>query len=165
MKITNSILVLPLLILAACGPRNRVQTGLEGKPMPDFSLLLTDSATHFSTRSIPVGKPVVLFAFSPICPYSRDQMRQIISNINNLKDIRFYVLSNGDFQSMKLFSNYYHLERYPNITVGLDTGNYFSKYYDAAMVPYLAVFNRNKVLTQALLGETDIRIIEGIAKE
>ncbi|GAA3946157.1 hypothetical protein GCM10022209_47800 [Chitinophaga oryziterrae] len=133
--------------------RNREETGKEGKPLPIFSLLLADSTTYFTTRSIPAGKPVVLFYFGTHCPYSHAQMEEIVSEMDKMKDIRFYLITTAPFNEMKAFCKQYALNEYPNVTVGRDYTEFFSNYYEARGVPFTAIYRKNKILHEAFIGK------------
>jgi thiol-disulfide isomerase/thioredoxin len=157
--------LIPIAVLILVGCRHKEVTGLEGKLMPSFDLLLPDSITHLNTNNIPIGKPVVLFYFGPYCPYSRAEMEDIISNIDKLKSLHFYIFTSFPFQDMKKFYDYYKLNNYPNITIGTDTANYFGRYYKAPGYPFLAIYDKKKHLKEAILGKSDIDLIKNIALE
>jgi thiol-disulfide isomerase/thioredoxin len=152
--------VLTVVVMTGCNQGNAVKTGMEGKTMPSFALRLADSTSFFNTASIPAGKPSVLFLFSPFCPYCRAEMDGIIDNMQELKDVHFYLLTPWPFHDMKLFYAYYHLEKYPNLTVGVDTSNFFGKYIHAQGVPYTAFYGKDKKLDKVFVGKTDAGIIE-----
>lgn len=147
------IALLLLVSLYGCFDKEAIKTGLEGKPLPSFSLLLPDSVTYLNTNSIPSGRPIALFYYGPYCPYSRAQMEIIINNMSVLKDIQFYVFTSYPFHDMKKFSDDYHLNKYPNITAGRDDKRFFSEYFQVPGVPYLAVYDKNKRLKRAFIGQ------------
>lgn len=159
------IFALPLLLFIGCVDKSKVITGLEGKPMPSFDLLLEDSTTNLNTKDIPFGKPIVLFAFRPDCPFCQAEIKEITKNISELKDIRIYLLTSAKFSDAKHFYNSYNLEKYKQICVGIDSLNKFVDYYNCPGVPYLAVFDPQKKLKQAILGKTSIGYIKNIAFE
>jgi hypothetical protein len=164
----NLKVIATLLILAGlCGCANlpKEKSGLEGKPLPSFSLFLADSITHFNTSAIPSGQPIVLFYFGPYCPYSRAQMDDIIAHIKTLNSIRFYILTTSPFSEMKTFYTDYQLQKYPNIVVGVDYTSYFGDYFNAPGVPCLAIYDRQKRLKEILHGKSDISTIKEIAFE
>jgi thiol-disulfide isomerase/thioredoxin len=142
-----------LVGLASCYGKKPQKTGLEGKPMPSFDLLLPDSMTTFSTGSIPEGQPVVLYYFGPNCPYSKAQMKEIVDNIGTLRDIRFYVFTTWPFDEMKSFYEHYELKKYPNIITGLDYNAFFVDYFKAQGVPYMAIYGKDKKLNKAFVGK------------
>ena len=148
--------------LTGCFDSPKLKTGFEGKPMPSFGLLLPDSATHIQTASIKEGKPSILFSFGPYCPYSRAQMEDIISHMDDLKNYQLYVFTNAPFRDMKVFYNTYPFAKYSNITVGIDYADFFGPYYGAQGVPYIAVYDSHKLLKQVLYGKSSIDEITSI---
>lgn len=159
---------LPLLLLiglTSCFSRDPEKTGLEGKPIPSFSLLLADSTSYLNTQNIPSGKPVVFFLFGPHCTYSHAQMDEIIKYMSILKDIRFYLLTTAPFGEMKEFYNHYQLNKYSNITAGIDYTNFFGDYFEARGVPYLAIYRKDKRLHEAFIGKIDGRQIRDSAED
>ena len=152
--------------LLSCHPNDRpaIKTGFEGKPLPSFSLLLSDSTTSLNTLDIPKGQPIVLLYFSPQCPFCRAEIADIIRNITTMKDVRFYLFTNWPFRTFKGFYKHYQLDKYPNIVAGQDSANYFARYFQAAVVPYTAVYSKNKLLEQAFMGRMDARQIKAVAE-
>jgi hypothetical protein len=147
------ILLLLMAALSGCyGKRPPIKTGLEGKVLPSFNILLNDSNTFFNTNNIPVGKSVVLYYFSPECPYCRAQMEEIVEHTSSLRDIRFYVFTSWPFSEMKRFYEHYQLERYPNIVVGVDYSKFFVTHFRAQGIPYMAIYGRDKKLKEVFMG-------------
>ncbi|HEX9512833.1 MAG TPA: thioredoxin fold domain-containing protein [Puia sp.] len=161
----NIAILLLLASLSGCLGKAHEKTGLEGKPLPSFNLFLMDSTTYFNTNSIPTGKPIALFYFSPSCPYCRAQTEEIVEHMKKLKDINFYIFTTAPFTELKSFYDYYQLKKYPNVTVGLDYTSFFGNYFKAQGVPYMAIYNNNKRLKQVLVGKTEISVIKDIALE
>lgn len=147
------IMVLIIAALAGCYGSAPEKKGMEGKPLPEFNLLLTDSLTWINTRNIPAGKPIVLFYFSPTCPYCRAQTEEIIEDIDKLKNIQFYFITPQPLASLKSFCKEFELSKYPNITSGVDTGTFVSDYFEIEGVPYMAIFGNNKTLNKSYLGK------------
>lgn len=141
-----------------------ILTGMENKPLPAIDILLPDSTTYFNTTKIPTGKKVVLFYYSPTCPYCRAQMRETLNNINKFKEEQLCVLIGGDFRSMKEFSQYYMLQKYPNVIVGIDTGFIVARNYAIPGVPFTAVFDENKVLKSAYVGRLPKKALINITR-
>lgn len=141
------------------------KTGMEGKPLPEFNLLLTDSTTWINTRNIPSGKPTVLFYFSPTCSYCRAQTEEIIEDMDKLKNMQFYFITHKSLTGLKNFCKEFELARYKNITIGVDTGHIVSDYFEIEGVPYTAIFNKNKKLNKSYLGKIYSSQIIKAAKE
>jgi len=157
-------LVLVIVTLASCSNNDTpIVTGYEGKPMPDFDMLKMDSITQLNTASIPTGKPIVMFLFSPYCPYCRAQTEDILKNVSKLENVRLYMVSPFPFALLKDYDQQFHLSRYPAITVVLDTKNVFGVYYKANAVPFIAIYNKDKMLKQVLMGKTGVNTIRKAA--
>jgi len=159
MKIWCSILL--VTILTGCARQAPpVVTGFEGKPLPVFNLLQMDSVTQLNTSNIPTGKPIVLFLFSPYCPYCRAQTEDMVKNVEKIKNIQVYMLSEFPFATLRDYYEQYHLAQYSNITVLQDYGAYFAKYYKVPGVPFIAVYNNDKILKEVLLGNVGVKSIK-----
>jgi len=141
------------------------KTGLEGKPLPQFNVVLMDSVTNFNTKDIPQGNPVVLYLFSPYCPYCKAQTKELIENISSLKGIHFYMFSSFPYSDVKQYYMDSHLNKYANITVALDTALFYKNYIKATGMPYFAIYDKNKHLKQTWLGRVSIGKIRDIALE
>jgi thiol-disulfide isomerase/thioredoxin len=164
MKYFKYILIIGF-ISGCMNQKNPEKTGLEGKPLPQFNVLLMDSITNFNTKDIPTNKPVVIFLFSPYCPFCKAETKEVIENMSNLKDIHFYMLSGFPFSSLKKYYTDFHLEKYPNITVGRDSALFYKKYVKSIGIPYLAFYGKDKRLKQGLLGRVSAQKIKNIALE
>jgi thiol-disulfide isomerase/thioredoxin len=161
----TTAVLLTIAFLYGCYGRKPEQTGMEGKSMPSFPLLLPDSTTQINTNSIKPGKPTVLFCFGPYCPYSRAQMEEIIEDMHKMKDIRFYIFTNWPFKDMKGFYKHYELYKYSNITTGLDYTDYFRHYFEARGVPYIAIYGKDNRLKKSFIGEIYSSQIKEVAAE
>jgi thiol-disulfide isomerase/thioredoxin len=153
------------IFLISCLEKASVKTGLEGKPLPAFNILLPDSISYFNTASIPAGKPVVLFYFSPVCPYCRAQMTEIVDDMNKLKDMQFYLVSSFPIHEIRHFYEEYKLGQYPNIVIGKDTADFVADYFEAFNVPYTAIFGKDKKLRKTFLGKIYSRQMIAAAEE
>lgn len=130
-----------------------VKTGLEGRLLPSFDVLLMDSTTHLNTADIPTGEPVIVIGFSPWCRHCQDETRDIIKNMQKFKSARIYYVTAYPFDQMKLFYTAFKLDKYPNIVMGKDIKDYFLPYFKANGVPYTAIFDSKKRLKQVITGE------------
>lgn len=146
-------LILLLAILAGCYSAEPEKTGLEGKAMPSFKILLPDSTTYVDTKDIKTGKPVVIFYYSPHCPYSRAQMEEMIEEKDKLENVQLYLVTPVSFAEMKEFYNHYQLNKYPNIIAGCDYENFVGNYFKVLGYPYTAIYNNEKKLNKAFVGK------------
>ena len=146
----------------SCHDKKQETTGLEGKPMPSFKLLLMDSITYLNTNDIPSTEPIVLLFISPFCPYCKSQTENIIKDIKSFANVRIYILTGLPFNSLKQFYTDYKLQKYSNIIVGYDFAEYFPQYYNVQTIPYLAIFNKEKILKRVLKGKAETKLIKAI---
>jgi thioredoxin-related protein len=160
----KTLILLVALYLVSCHRYDRppIQTGLEGKPLPSFDVLLSDSSTRLNTTDIPKGKQFVLLYLSPQCPYCRAELTSILKNMSSMQDTRFYVFTNWPFRQFKSFYSEYHLDNYQNIVAGQDYANAFATHYSLPGVPFTAFYDKNKNLTKAFLGVMPIEQIKSI---
>lgn len=164
MKLYNLFLFLTIILNGCYNREPMLKTGLEGRELPDFTLLLTDSSTYLNTKDIPFGQPVVLFYFGPNCPYSRAQMEEILKNVSKLQSFRFYVITPWPFSEMKRFYDKYQLNKYSNIVTGYDVNNFIRTYFKIEKIPYTAIYEENKKLKGAFLGMVSSKTIKEIAE-
>jgi thiol-disulfide isomerase/thioredoxin len=153
------------ICLAGCFGSEPQKTGKEGKPMPEFSMLLTDSTTWLNTNKLSTGKPTTFFYFSPFCPYCKAQTKEIIEDMDRLKNINFYFISKFPMPNLKAFQKEYQLAKYPNINIGMDTSTFVMDYFEIAYVPYLAIYNKEKKLNKAFIGKIYSSQIKKVAEE
>lgn len=158
-----SLFLLHIALLGCFGKQPSVKTGREGQYMPAFDVLLMDSTTKFNTKNIPLGQPTVFFIFSPNCPFCRAQTTEIIEESKSLSKIQFYLLSNFPFPTLKKYYEEYQLKKYPNIIVAQDFDFFFTYYLHADVVPYFAIYGKDKLLKQALKGKINSNVIKDIA--
>lgn len=149
----------------SCNTFSYKKTGLEGKPLPKFDLLLTDSLSWVHSGDIQKGNPVALFYFSPSCPYCKAQIKDIIADIDDLNNIDFYFITKAPFKYVKTFNSQYKLDRYHNIKLGVDTGYKITKYFKMPGVPYWAIYNKDKKLNKAFPGKILCSQIKAISEE
>jgi thiol-disulfide isomerase/thioredoxin len=128
---------------------------MEGKPLPEFTIQLLDSVSYLHSKDIPEGKKLIVFYYSPTCPYCRAQMRDMINNMEKFKDEQLYILTDANLSSIKYFVNYFDLGKYQNVTIGRDTGIVIPRKYELMSVPFTACFDKNKNLKVAYSGRTN----------
>jgi thiol-disulfide isomerase/thioredoxin len=162
MKILLSLLI--VINLTSCySKKPKLKTGLEGKPMPSIDLILSDTNVRFNTANIKNGRPTILFAFEPWCPFCKAQTKSIVSHMESLKDIDIYFLTNATYPGFKTFYDKYQLGKYPNIKAGIDYTYSFASYFKTNQVPVMAIFDKNKILKQVLVGKNYISTIKEAA--
>jgi thiol-disulfide isomerase/thioredoxin len=158
-------LIFIILCLSGCFGKEPQKTGKEGKSLPDFSILLTDSTTWLHSREIPADKPFAFFIFSPYCPYCKAQTKKIIEDKELLSDIHFYFISDFSLSEVKNYVKEFQLDKQPNITVGLDSAQSINDYFEVPAYPFMAIYGKNKKLNEAFIGQTYSSLLLKAAKK
>ena len=143
------------VFLTACKQQEATKpyvTGMEGKPLPEFTIQLLDSVSYLHSKDIPDGKKLIVFYYSPTCPYCRAQMRDMTNNMEKFENEQLYVLTDANLSSIKDFAQYFDLGNYKNVTIGRDTGTVILRKYGLMSVPFTAFFDKNKNLKVAYTG-------------
>jgi len=138
------------VLFAAFSAPAIVKTGMEGRPLPSFNLLLADSVTFLNTENIPGGSPLIAIGFAPSCKHCQAETWDILQHLDSLKNSRILFITSYPFGEMKLFYQYFKLAGHPNIIMGRDTGDFFLRYFRATGVPYTTVYDSKKRLKLAM---------------
>lgn len=128
------------------------KTGMEGRLLPSFNLLLIDSTTHLNTADIPSGRPFIVVGFAPDCTHCQAETQDIVKHIQQFKDTRIYFVTPYPFYQMREFYQYFKLSKYPNVIMGRDTSNFFFPYFKTRITPYTVIFDAKKRLKKVMPG-------------
>ena len=123
--------------------------------LPAFNILEMDSVTIFNTYNIPAGKKTILLFFSPDCGHCQMLMRNLIKNMDSLKDVQFYMMTVvHSMTTLRNFYNEYHLADYKNIhVVGRDYEFFYIPYYGIKNFPDMALYDEHKKLIKLFEGD------------
>lgn len=113
-----------------------------GYPLPQFSLLLTDSATSFTKANLPKGKQVLVMLFSPDCDHCKKETETIKANIKDFKNTHVLMVTSQSFEKMRAFYKEYGLADFKGITVGHDPRFFFPTYYKIKFFPFLVFYDK-----------------------
>jgi len=150
-------LVVGWILITAFTKPAIAKTGMEGRLLPSFDLLLPDSATRLNTGAIPIGKPFIVIGFSPWCTHCQAETRDLLAHIDQFKNVDIYYVTPYPFWQMKAFYKVFHLDKYPNIIMGKEvTKDVFLSYFKAPGVPYTAVFDAQKRLKSAFVSQANV---------
>ncbi|OQP67791.1 TlpA family protein disulfide reductase [Niastella populi] len=164
MKSMTYILIIAQL-WGCFGKKPTLKTGHEGKTLPSMTLLLMDSSTHLDLKDVSSSQPIVLFYFSPICPYCRTLTNSLTEDIKKVSQLKIYMISSFPYEEIMKYYKEFKLNEYSNIIVGQDYQYSFSQYFKSPGVPCLAIYDRNKLLKEVLIGAVSPSLINDIALE
>lgn len=146
---TLSLLFCLSLVVKAQNSNDTVPLYKQIPALPKFNLLMLDSQKIVNTGDIPSGKAIMLILFSPDCHHCEEMTDKIIANIKKLQHIRIVMLTPMSIAMTKEFYERKQLSKYRNIIVGKDYEFFFPKYYNAYDIPFVALYDRKKLLIQA----------------
>lgn len=155
------ILLVFLLLFTQFGCNRLIETnmltGKEGQRIPKFNILLSDGTTYFNTNEIKSGKSTTIFYFNSTCPYCQIQIEEIIKSMESLKSVDFLMITSEEYSYMRKFKYEHQLDKYPNIIVGTDTGNFFPNYYKITGYPFFAFYDKHIKLRSVWDGKMEIK--------
>lgn len=155
------IIFLTSLFVISCKDtgNSRVKTGLEGKPIPNFTVLALDSIMQINIAKRSANKSYVIFSFAPWCPYCKTQTQELIKNIQSLDNVDIYMLSVSPIQELNAYADKYELKKYKNIILVQDPTYSFISYFNNSAVPYFAIVDSANKLKYVIQGKSSIREI------
>ncbi|MFP5040928.1 peroxiredoxin family protein [Parasediminibacterium sp. JCM 36343] len=124
-----------------------------GLAFPDFRILQSvnkksKDSTWFSPKDLPTKRPLVITYFSPECGHCHHEMKEILKNMDSLKQAFFVFASFHDLDSIKGFAEKYELSKYSNIAMGRDTKYYLPVFYHVKFTPFVAVYDADRMLVK-----------------
>lgn len=122
--------------------KDSIPAHLKNLKLPDFKLLLPDSVTAFYTEQLSAKKTTILMSFSPECDHCKQQTKEIIENIKELKDVQIVMATTLPFDMMKAFHEEYKIASYKNIIMGRDVLYFFPKYFLNHYLPLITIYNK-----------------------
>lgn len=160
----TSFLCMAAIIVVGChqARENKALAGI--KALPHFSLLALDSSHIVNSEQIPTGHPCVFFYFDPECPHCQQETEDIVRHQGQLKNVRFYFLSNAGMKEIGRFCQHYQLDKLPNIFVGVDYQYSFFNVFLPSTIPYMVVYNDRKMLSVVYNGEAEISSLIAITR-
>jgi hypothetical protein len=145
------LFLLVWILFSAYIAKAATKTGMEGRVLPSFEILVPDSST-LNTAEIPTGSSFVMIGFSPSCTHCQAEIRNIIQDMPRWKDTHVYLVTTHPFLEVKEFYRNFKLAQYTNITIGRDLNNAFFSYFKTLFIPYTAVYDPKKRLKQVFIG-------------
>lgn len=121
-------------------------------PLPQFSILLTDSATWYTKADLPKKKKILVMLFSPDCEHCKHETVLIKKNIKQFGSTQILMITTLPFDKMVAFYKDFELQKFSNITVGRDTKFFFSNYFKIHYLPFLALYDKKYKLLKTFEG-------------
>jgi thiol-disulfide isomerase/thioredoxin len=119
---------------------------LNGEP---FS---TDSANFFKDQL------VVINYFNSSCDHCQNMAREMLVHKYELHNLRWLMFTTEQPEIVRQFSDSFHLEQLPSVTILCDTSFSFSKGFGLTDVPSFYVFKKGKLIKKNI-GECNINYL------
>ena len=115
---------------------------LKNPGIPPFQLLEVDSVTYLTKDALKKNQLVMLMFFSPECEHCKHQMRDILDNFSQFKDIQIVMATFQPFNEMKAFYTYFRIGDHANIHMGRDEHYMLPPFFRMQSLPYLALYDK-----------------------
>ena len=70
--------------------------------------------------------------------------------------MKIYIITSFPLSIMKEFAHRYHLGEYTNVTMAQGSDLDFVNYFGVTRVPYIAIYDRDKILKQVMIGKVSV---------
>jgi thioredoxin-related protein len=127
--------------------------------IPPFRLLKVDSLRYITRDDIKKNHKVLIMFFSPECEHCKHQIRDILADFSQFKDIEIVMATFQPFDEMKSFYNYFRIEDHPNILMGRDEKYMFPPYFRMQSLPFLALYDKKGQLITHFEGNQKVDTI------
>lgn len=117
--------------------------------LPSFRILQTDSTTWFTRDQLPASNYTIIIYFSPDCGHCQYEAKEMVRNMDSLKNTFLVWVSYKSITEIKLFSQLYGLDRFKNVRIGRDPLYGIPSFYQVKFTPFIAVYNKKKLFLKA----------------
>lgn len=138
-------LLVCLLFAGYLHAQNKVETPApyqKDNHIPAFNILLTDSS-FFTPAQLPKSDYTVIIYFSPDCGHCQIMAKELVKNIDSLRNAFFVMVAYKSLEDIKGFAGYYGLDKIPNLRLGRDQNYFVPAFYRVESTPFAAVYNSN----------------------
>jgi thioredoxin-related protein len=120
-----------------------IQVSAQAGKVPPFRMI-QGNGTLFRAQDLPVGKPIIIFYFSPECEDCHKLTNEILSRINDLRGVSIAMITYQSVENVRKYVIDYRLSSYNNIFVGTEGSSLFVRnYYNITKFPFLVLFDKN----------------------
>ncbi len=124
--------------------------------VPPFHILKIDSATYFTNGDLKKHHETLIMYFSPECEHCKHQTKDLLAEMDKLKNIEIVMATYFPFPEMKDFYTYFRIADYPNIKLGRDEKYQIPSHYKIQSLPFLALYDKKGNLITTFEGNQKI---------
>jgi peroxiredoxin len=136
-----SLFLLLSISICAHAQTEPVPAYVNDHSIPTFTIQLADSS-WFYKEDLKKNKPTLILYFSPDCGHCKTETEDMISRMNDLKDLQIVMITSRPLGDMVPFEKHFLLNRFPQIKIGSDTRYFVTRFFDVKFTPYSAVYNK-----------------------
>lgn len=114
---------------------------------------LTLEQQPFTKANLKPNKYSIFIYFNSECDFCQHEAQSISDNLDSFKNVQFIFTSIEPIETIKQFSEQYHLNNKQNITFLHDNLDTFSSRFDANSIPYLLIYDQNQKLIKKHKGQ------------
>lgn len=139
----KSFLIYSIIAIACNLLFSGMQVSAQSNKVPPFRMVQSNSKL-FLAADLPMGKPIIIFYFSPECEDCQKETEALLAHIEDLKKASIAMITYLSVETVSQFVTKNKLDKHPNIFVGTE-GNYLlvKNYYTINQFPFLALYNKN----------------------
>ena len=162
--------LLVFCLISLCITTAKAQAGFDTIPpykkdnrMPAFKIMKTDN-TWFSKDQLPNRDYTVIIYFAPDCGHCQHEMKEIIKNMDKLKNINFVWVSFKSMPEITEFYVKYNISKYPNMVMGRDLDYKLPSFYRVKFTPFVAVYDKKALFLKAFEGGAEMKELFPVLK-
>jgi thioredoxin-related protein len=124
--------------------------------VPPFHILKVDSSTYYTNSDLKKHHETLIMYFSPECEHCKHQTKDLLAEMDKLKNIEIVMATYQPFFEMKNFYSYFRIADYPNIKMGWDEKYQIPSHYKIQSLPFLALYDKKGNLLATFEGNQKI---------
>lgn len=128
---------------------------MKTKKLPEFNILQTDS-TWLTRQQLPAADFTIIVYFSPDCGHCQYEAKEMMNNMDSLKNTFILWVSYRDMADIKGFAEIYGFNNYKNLKVGRDPNYAIPSFFQVKYTPYVAVYDKKGNYLKAYEGGVEM---------
>lgn len=141
-------------VISKTKEKNRIAKKL--KKIPEFEFL-TLAQKAFTKANLKQNVNTIFIYFNSECDFCQHEAQSINDNLGSFKNVQFVFVSKEPIESIKQFSEQYHLNNKQNIIFLYDNLGTFSSRFDAKSIPCLLIYDQNQKLIKKHKGQLNAK--------
>ena len=144
-------------VISIFAQQNPEQPKTQQSPtIPVFHILKVDSASYYTNNDLKKHHETIIMYFSPECDHCKHQTKEMLAEIDKLKNIEIVMATYFPLSEMKDFYKNFHISDYPNIIMGRDEKYQIPSHYKIQSLPFLALYNKKGTLIKTFEGNQKV---------